>query len=676
MSKRATVADATNVLRARIARNAFLHIEKLDVRAGSILEEAGLFVKTSDQPIPPELSDVIADASHPRRIVTKPGPIVFHKNEGEPGKQFALDMRPLLLNSDSRIRAAALSHFLNLSKQTSPWLSTYTARVLGEKQGQFLDGSEGWLSAALAVHEAVDSDFLCQVAGCRQSMHERYEDGLREFVPKVLRPQLHALEALEIAFLNPSEQQQEIKVRIDELSVQEDLGIALDTYLESLGILPLTNELSFVALVDSWEKRHPNKSAADSLAKWVSGATPPALFYAALWFLGKPDRLPDSLKDVLAPALTEMLEFRGGEDEDLSVKPAGFWAVYEGLAQHYLRFLESHAPGAIGEPLAIGAWWMARKVSLALLENSRAMAHLHDIAILPQARQSSLSSVFANVPGPRGAAALATHWQTSPWKLAILANVNEESADALLKWLSVLQPEEDLAHNVVRNFTFWSPAKQSSKNSTFLFQRNLHDAIAPWTSALGNSPYGQHLATMADYYSQYAQPAKFLEKLEKASDLDDAEQLILANSARLLAYQEIFPIDEAWERLADSQWRNGLFQRLTPLALEMLFLALAYSVNRASERRVAELPHLFAHSCEASGEDKNRADQLFMYTIVSCIHTYSVSALERLLAGKNRTSVLQSAREWRSQLLQASRLSPPWIAARLRALTAAMSAAL
>jgi len=677
MAEHVSMEQVTRVLKARMAKSALLHIGKVDVWTGTVLEVAGLFKRTGAPPQDAELTEVILDALHPRRVRTAAGPTLFYKHAENERQQFAVDMRTILLDSTAQLREAARQHFVALGSQAPPCLSAKTCSKLNASREVLgLSETDRWQPVALELHDAIEQDFLCQVAGARQSIKERYEDGLRQYIPKLLRPQLSALEDLDLPFTRPSEQEDRINSATDGLlRGSVSLQDACDGYVRKVGTLPLAGRVSFAEFVRMWGDRHgASQTVPQELLEWsVRGPLP--YFYVCTYFLINPQEIPVGQRDVLANGLLEILAVDDKKNGDLS-RNGWFWRLSQELAQHYMHHFATSSPGAIGEPLAIGSWWLAQRVSEALCDDLAAASHLRDVALLPEARNSELAWRFLNPKLAEGPASLATYWKPSPWQIAVLAAGQQADASALRNMFTDTQ-REMVESLIAKHLILWCPTKvRDDKHSVYLFESNLQQVVEKWVLALGPSEHSRFLTEIARIYEELAIPESFFVKFSDICNVDEANQLILANSARILSLRNLLPLEQVWEKLTDSKWRTSTFHKLKPRALELLFLAFAASIHRGGDKWFAGLPHIYAHACEANSDDAETTELLFACTVISCIHSFSVSALERLLTGHRRADLLELGRQWRMHLLDASHGGPPWVAGRVRAVTAAISASI
>lgn len=679
-NKELSLEQVTRILKARMARSAFLHLSSMDVRTGTALEVAGLTARTGEETFDNNLVQIILDLTHPRRVTTVVGPALFYRDADNEKQQFALEMKALLFSPDARLRKAALLHFVTIGdSQPLSSLTRKTRKAIDELEHECLGAEPGiWQPAALRLHDAIEADLLCQIAGARQSIKERYEEGLRFYIPRLLKPTLDGLEALELPFPKPSEQQDQIVTEIDSIANRaESLRAACDQYLETIGTLPLRGATSFPEMIGIWRKRRAESSEVwMELWDWAQTGSPIKKFYACTYFFSSPTRLDDRSKSAISDALCEIFQTTN-DDEKASQSPSAalwFWKVFEELAQHYMRYLETIAPGGQGEPMAISAWWLAGRLAEVLCESVAAVSHLRQVALEPAAQSSQLAWRFANSRIVQSPASLATHW--SLWQIAMLAAIDSNSAIALAKVLDEAHSEQ-LQSLVTKRLMFWSPITTNRESkSAFLFEAALQDCVTHWTRVFGTNERQEFLREIERLYTELENPQIFVDKFKDIANSSDVDQLVITNAAKLLSLRDALPLDPVWEQLTDSKWRAAAFRKLSPIALEMLFFALASSLHRGGDKWFASLPHIYAQACEENRGDEKRIELLFIFVVISSIHSYSVSALERLLRGDMRSDLLALAKEWRAQLQNLSREVSPWVAARIRAVIAAISASL
>ncbi len=135
----------------------------------------------------------------------------------------------------------------------------------------------------------------------------------------------------------------------------------------------------------------------------------------------------------------------------------------------------------------------------------------------------------------------------------------------------------------------------------------------------------------------------------------------------------MLPREEVWGCLSDPAWHKPTFKNVSDGALELLFLTFSLVLNANDKKLKAQLPHIYANACEDSVDDAERRQALFVFTAISGVHTYSVSALQRLLASGDRATYLELLSELRNSWLS-DRNYPRWLIARIRAVLAVTTA--
>jgi hypothetical protein len=166
---------------------------------------AGLYERVSEETLDPYLRELILDSSHPGRVQTLPGPTLFYRQEGNDKQQFALDLKMLLFSPTTEVRKAVIDYFVRRSGHGERVITDQARRTLLDLQTPCLSSdNKKWQAASIRIYDVLESDLQCQLAGLRQSIKERFEDGLRTYLPSLLKPSVAAMEALALPFPRPS----------------------------------------------------------------------------------------------------------------------------------------------------------------------------------------------------------------------------------------------------------------------------------------------------------------------------------------------------------------------------------------------------------------------------------------------------------------------------------------
>ena len=655
----------------RWASLALRHLEKVDVRTGTALERAGLFQTDSEGEGDETVVGIVTGAM-PGRVSTVPGPTIFYKDPDKDEQQLAIDMPDLLFSPDVRLREAAWAHLVALSQGSQPCITEHTASDLyGQREALLDQDAVRWRSAALELHAALEIDIRCQVAGVRQALTEGFEEGLRNFLPRVLRPPLSAFEHLGLRYLAPS--RQDAAMGEDLATMVEHAGSlrdACDKYLTHFGVLPLAGAASFSAMARLWANKQGSEEGLwTEIWSWGTGSAL-AQFYACCFFLSRPRLVPEGHRQAFVAAVNDSVRASAGEP--ILSKTHWFWRISHELARHYLRHLELSAPGAPGETLSLWSWWLGLYVSAALCERLDGAKHLRDVAILPQAMRSELAWRLASPALAVSPSSLATHWASSPWVLSLAASIEEADLDHLRATIDGCDTS-DLRASITSTFLLWPPTERRANSTrTYLFELDTHRAATRWAEILPESESTALLVELSRLYSKLADAGAFVEAFDRLPVSSEADQFIVASAARVLATREELPLARVWAKLGDPDWGNRALRELSPPALEMLFGALSFSLRRSKEVWPGELAHLFCRACLEFNDDEERRETMFMYMLVASAQAYSASAIERLLSGDTRAEFLDVARHWKARLRSALAGGPPWVAARVRSILGAL----
>lgn len=670
------VAAATRTLRARMANAACLHLDKIGARDVVALEQAGILKRgASVGGLEPIVVELLNSHEHPLRVKGAAGPFLFYKSEGLQNQQYALDVTEVVLSSDRVSRTAALDHFELLATVTEHRLSPPTAKALHRKREEILSSDDDkWQRAALELYDLLRDDLLLQLAGVEQSLEGHFDAGIKEYFPRVLRPTLHSLEALDLRFVKPSEQQAQLTDLIAECVQMRTLVEACNHYIHSAGYLPLAPQFGLGRAVKEWSAQHSQTEAPNvELWNWaacVGGAL--VRYHVCMAILSNSEWIDQGDTKLLWEEIVEIIASQSASSADLVWRSE--WSLRRELAQHFIHFLECRAPNALGEPIACSAWWLSDRIACLVAKAPDVIASLRHAAILPEAKSSFLAWQLAAPRAVRSAFETVTVLDASPWALSLLQQVKQEELTALSPspddaTLSIF--EQGLAASV-----FFGPALPLStgEHTTYGFELGLTRTVTAWSDYMNRSGGSELATTMPSLCEKLSNLNEFTEALSRIQQEDEASQMLIGTWAKTLAVQGSLPRAGVWKLLSDVSWRNEALTSIADNALESLFVAFTVGFEPIDEDWTAHLTHVYATACEAALAGSERRRVLFWFTACSGLHTYSVSGLQRLLSGSERSSYLEMLPELRTWL-QMSRNAPPWLVGRIRAILSAVSVA-
>ncbi len=153
------------------------------------------------------------------------------------------------------------------------------------------------------------------------------------------------------------------------------------------------------------------------------------------------------------------------------------------------------------------------------------------------------------------------------------------------------------------------------------------------------APHEQHLTLM------------FLEKTVcSTSELDDAVDAWLAQTAEVVK----------------------VLKSASPFFLKSALDSLSEFQQRRRVGATSHLPHILAYVIE-NIDDVERVMQLYATALQMSINGGVVSPIQRLLCSKWRPKLVEPLRIWQENIVDIAKDSEPWVCARVRATSAAIS---
>ena len=662
-------------LAAQMLRAAIAHTNKLDARVALGLEQSGLFTRGSVPPLPASLLAILEDPNHPDRVPDALGPTLLYRDGAN--MRYALEMEYLLLSDDVRLRKASWHHFDSLRNSSLSSITEATYAILQNVRNEILaDDRKRWRPAALQVYDALEDDICCVITGVKQGVLNKFEDGLRKYVPKLLRPTIDSLDRLALPFVRPSQERDKIEAAIGRIA-DSNLPVSqrCETYIRELGFLPLGNKLSFSAFAGELVARSSNPNdVVKQIWEWATNSNDHlAIFHASIALLDHPAWINQVGSNVLLEAVTQLFQASETQQEQERDKQRPF-ALRDELAKYYLNYLELIAPGSHGEVLATWAWWLANQVGGIFITSPDTLDRFKNVALLPQRQETDVSWRLANAKVLPSRLSVATHWPAPLWCLALTKRLNVENLKILVTADVDLEP---LAKTLTPCLLFGNlPNTEPSETETYLFEGDLASCIDAWTEVCGPSDRLQFWRELRQVYGQLSEPSQFLDKLKSASGSETTEQIILSHGARRLHMEGRLPIEQIFEAMDNKTWRRDFFSKLNLAALELIASTLIWAAVDASDKWRFAVGHLLASICEETDADAERRELLFSLVVCACISSYSVSAIERLLKSRSRLKYVDAARKWSATLGDLNSTGPRWIGARGRAVHAAIGTCL
>jgi hypothetical protein len=404
-------------IKTRMAQQALFHPEGFDIRTGIVLRKNGVLRGPVETVRPSEeLLAIIQDVGHIARIQAPPGPLVPHKGEREGESASVLTVAELLYADDPGVRELALEHLEALGAAESPMLTRRTRGIVARERERILSASEDWQVAAVTTIDAVEDDYLYNLAALRQCIALGYHEGAEAFGPLVLRPSLTALMALEFATEAPSQEHEEIGGLLKRCA-QESTSIEqlCHEWYRRFGHLPLAAHLSLGKAIDEFRTAHGDSNTPwEAVWRWADGSESPlARYHACQVFVTSPALVPEGKTGDLWREIVEVVS--APQREDAGLKWAKAWRLRSELLGHYAAYLECVAPGQDSERIANLAFWAAEQVATIYGAAQAPLSRVIDQTIAPSADLTR--EVWQLTRPPVGPSALryAALFTASPW---------------------------------------------------------------------------------------------------------------------------------------------------------------------------------------------------------------------------------------------------------------------
>jgi hypothetical protein len=667
------LAQVRPVFKALVMRNALYECTELDTRTVTVLQKNGLLSEVHLLSLPSDIVELLIRPAHPRRIASPPGPLVFV--HGGDAQQAVVYVTDLLLHPDHAVRSASLGHF-GLLAATHPKTLTPRSKVVIAQRGNEVCSTEPqqWRSAAIEIADRLQEDFLCNLAGIRQSLAMRFDEGMAQYFPPVLRPTVSSIDSITLPFPLPSAQRQELSTYMQDIvTTLGTLADAMDRYYETCGFIPLAETISMGSLVRAWASTHhiATDDLWDQVWRWADQqGSPCARYHACQAFCMNPHLVPVQSMSTLWAELVHIIHVTNAQDPERQWTQA--WRFRCDLARHYMYYLECQLPGSDSERLALLTWWLAEEVATVFGLNAALLQRIREKTLLPTEELSGQLWALSHPSRKPSLLRYATLYTPSLWSLALQCQmvplIQQSSFDQMETTVS--SPMQNALQVSVLQACPLRPLSEGSE--TYAFEKTVIPTAKAWLDALEK---GEH----KDMFEGYIQVHERLSPREKLGELLDGfpqspepDQLLLASVIHVMAYLDELPVDVMWEHIMDVHWRDSVLRQGSGLALNLLFEAWTEMQVHHGGRWVSHLPHYYAGACESASEDPERQGLLFDFTVLSALASDTVSSLDRLLRGEKKQAFGQIALDWRQRLEHCQAVATPWLAARIRAILASL----
>lgn len=355
------------------------------------------------------------------------GPLYFYP--GESGGQAVVRARDLLLDRRREVRQIAIAH-LEKTAESADSMSRPTRKAL-ERLTPVLT-SEGWRGAAIELVDALDNDWLLNLAGMNQCRVPALQELWSEYVNAALRPPIASVQGCSPAILCPSLHQEAMNSCAARLRQGTQSLVALcSEYIETVGHVPVGGDCSLGRTLMARAGEESLSERLRTVLEWAAkSGSPFARYHACEAALSSAAQLSQEQREQVATWFWEAALPAAGTAKPTKSQAA--WALAGQLARYYVQYLEVRLPSDHGEAVAAMAWWMTVRL---MAVTRGGVGPTRDFGGQLDRVYGAFAAEIWDVVGPPMAPSI-LRWLTafgpSPWILSLMSAV--ESADDV-KWL-------------------------------------------------------------------------------------------------------------------------------------------------------------------------------------------------------------------------------------------------
>lgn len=584
------------------------------------------------------------------RLSPKVGPFAFI---GISDKATTIFLPDMLAARSANLRRAALD---DLKPQANCPKTPSTAAVLQEKKELLgREAAREWVPAAVALDEALEEDFLLNIAGFEQSQGRGYEDGCGRCWKKIIQPSAETLLWIsDDGWTILTDSARAVEVFTVARQASACLSDFLHEYEHLAGHLALANPLDLGTQLNLYA---PGKdlSAADwdVLNVWLKDmAKPWRRYHACQALLVNPRLVPtDKLGEfwqIVADIASLVTPDRLESDE------AQVWRLHAELAAHYLRILELSGVPVHAARLLTVAWWAAARVTDMLL------CHISTDSIPSQIRE------WRKQPFLHGTALAHNSWawlspqSISPARFVTMHSSSPLSISLLIELgrnMASLQecpipPEHDarLREGYFIALMGGHAECPHEQEETWTWDRSLHESAKSFLSGKHLGEQDSASQQMLELVEHFQTTESLSEALENLPTTKGMEATFLASRIRLACHAAPEVADQILKRLRDDHWRSECQRELPLLAWEVLATGLLYLQARQGPAWHVEMPYIWLCGAEENSNDCKRAKLFVALMLMSSMSGWTVGAVKRLLRSAKLPELREVLVEIRSDL--------------------------
>ncbi len=654
-------------------QNTLFHLKegRLDALAFSRFKALGLLEDATPPPLPEGLADMLREASQSTQNLGGPGGLVFIPEEESVS---VIEVDSLLFRPEAELRRAALVYLIAAGESEYPWLTSHTLNILKDAYADIASMEEDrWRGAATTAAETVRIDLFGIQTCLRQCLAANYKEGINHYVGEVMNPSFETLVNYRPHVWHPSEQRQEIISWIQDLAKHPALDDALTGYLQRCGYVPLSNDLSAARLVTLWISAHQdNKVSWADVWKWAERQINPiARYHAVTVALHVPQVRPVDEWEQFWSEASNILN----PDDTAKELPqtSARWRLSCELASHFAYHIEAIHPTQHGEAIACYAWWLAAKVGELLGKSERNAEWALREIVLPHWRSAYFRWTVARSPVIPSPMRYATLQLQSVWAMSLLTNLGL-AAESLPQLPGIPNAVQQTIANMLHSYLVTSHLAQpwGDAEVPFAFQENEGLEFLCTVEGYGPHEVSEQLVGLLAFRKELSDPKQVASYLDRFSQLPPHVQHLLALALKDLvnsttAYDETFAkwleqTDDVVEFLASA----------SEIVVDPLLEACAEFQQHQIANWSIRLPHLLTYAIEGLS-DPERVRLLAMRVLQMSVNAGAGSAVQRLAESGRWTEWVSAVSTWRANMQEMAPHSEPWVAGRVRSISATVS---
>jgi hypothetical protein len=592
------------------------------------------------------------------------GPLLFYV--GREGGHSVVRVRDLLLDSRQEVRAAAATRLEKTLKL--PGLSCRRTRQGFERLRSALLASEdgGWRRAAIALVDAVDDDWLLNVAGVVQSQGRALSEVWSGYVTAALRPSLASVHACSPPTLCTELHGESIDERLRSWQSEHRSPLALtQVYVDELGHLPPVGDRSLGAALSIINSDRSSEGEWEAILDWAENAGSPFarchVCEAILSLLAGPalQRHPRAAiwfwETALAP---KHWEARSSSSVACTLAAQ--------LARYYLHYLEVRLPSDNGAAITAMAWWMTKRMMMAIGDEAERQRSFG--TQLAAFYGSTAAEVWELVAPPTAPSYF--RWLTAfgpcPWALSLLAAVrSEEDAHWLLSGTGP-GTQEERQQAVIAIAMQVANVDLNQDGQPYRVTAGPRRVLG-WIAAREPDEERRRMLTGWSKPVDWSESDSLAKSLERINERDEITQRWTCHSIRQRVSVGALSGDDLWAIVSSDHWRAAVWPTLDRVAAQAIGCALVDDALRRRPEWTPQLAHLFAQGAERRSESESDRQAFFGLVLRSSCSLDSRSAMCRLLRGPAGHRFRPLAAVVRGNLEQVLPQAGGWAAGRLRA---------